>query len=133
MIRSPLIAFLAAIFILPACATQTQVAALTVEPSTIPDYSHRDGQLDFDLASGDYACEHGLSVGVEREVADRVSHRVHIAWKGTRYQLERDHSYSGLPRFEDASSGLVWIDLPWKGVLLDGKTQKPLANECRFT
>ena len=133
MIRSPLVVLLTSIFILPACATQTQVAALAVEPSQTPEYSHRDGQLDFDLSSGLYACDHGLSVGVEREVTDRVSHRVHIAWNGARYQLERDHSYSGLPRFEDASSGLVWIDLPWKGVLLDGKTQKPLANECRFT
>lgn len=132
MIRSPVIALLAAVFILPACATPTPVASLTVEPDTTPGHSHRNGQLDFDLVSGEYACEHGLSVGVEREVTDRVSHRIHIAWQGSRYQLERDHSYSGLPRFEDASSGLVWIDLPWKGVLLDGKTQKPLANECRF-
>ena len=133
MIRSSLAILLSAIFILPACATQIEVAALNVESELSPSYSHRDGQLDFDLSSGLYACDHGLSVGVEREFTDRVSHRVLIAWNGNQYQLDRDPSYSGLPRFEDAGSGLVWIDLPWKGVLLDGKTQKPLANECRIS
>ena len=44
-----------------------------------------------------------------------------------------DAMVADAPRFEDVASGLVWIDLPWKGLLLDGRTQKPLANECRAT
>lgn len=118
---------------LSACATAHDPAAYAPAAPAQTGYSHRDGQLNFELASGVYACDHGLRVGIEREVANNIGHRVHIAWNGARYQLERDHSYSGLPRFEDAYSGLVWIDLPWKGVLLDARTQKPLANECRAT
>jgi hypothetical protein len=60
-----------------------------------------------------------------------MNHRIQLGWDGRTYQLERDPSHSGLPRFADASKALVWIDLPWKGLLLDGKTQKPIANECR--
>ena len=88
-------------------------------------------QLELRLASGSYNCEHKARVQVEREIRDRVTYRINIGWNGNNYRLERDPSYSGLPRFEDSASGLVWIDLPWKGLLLDGKNNKPLANECR--
>ena len=83
------------------------------------------------LANGTYNCEHKVRIQVEREIRDRVNHRITIDWNGNRYRLERDPSYSGLPRFEDSANGLVWIDMPWKSLLLDGKTNKPLVNECR--
>ncbi|HRP97779.1 MAG TPA: hypothetical protein PL143_16170 [Rhodocyclaceae bacterium] len=90
---------------------------------------NENGQLDFELNSGLYHCEWGLRVDVLRDITTRD--RILIGWNGGRYQLDRDPSFSGLPRFEDRAHGLVWIDLPWKGVLLDGKTQKPLANDCK--
>jgi hypothetical protein len=93
--------------------------------------TEQGGQFEFALPSGDYRCERGERLHLQREVADAVNHRVQLDWNGSQYQLVRDPSYSGLPRFEDSASGLVWIDLPWKGLLLDGRTQKPLANECR--
>ena len=84
-----------------------------------------DGKLRRDLEL------RGERLQLQREVANAVNNRIQLSWNGGQYQLERDPSYSGLPRFEDQVSGLVWIDLPWKGLLLDGRTQKPLANECR--
>jgi hypothetical protein len=89
------------------------------------------GQFEFALPSGDYRCERGERLHLQREVADAINHRIQLDWNGGQYPLVRDPSYSGLPRFEDSASGLVWIDLPWKGLLLDGRSQKPLANECR--
>lgn len=105
------------------------LSACETQPKAPP--SQRNAQLELKLASGNYRCEQGLRVQVDREIRDRVNYRINIGWNGNSYRLERDFSYSGLPRFEDATSGLVWIDLPWKGLLLDGKTNKPLANECR--
>lgn len=84
--------------------------------------------LDFELASGTYRCEAGMRVDVARHPA--APERMQIKWQGRDYALVRDSSASGLPRYEEAKSGLVWIDLPWKGVLLDGRTHKPLASEC---
>ena len=117
---------------LPALIALTLVlAACETQPKAPP--APRNAQLELKLASGNYRCEQGLRVQVERETRDRVNYRINLGWNGNNYRLERNFSYSGLPRFEDAESGLVWIDLPWKGMLLDGKTNKPLANECRAT
>lgn len=100
--------------------------------SAQPDPAHHNQQLDFALASGNYNCEYGVRVQVHREPIAQGHNRIRLDWNGRHYQLERDLSHSGLPRFEDAASGLVWIDLPWKSVLLDGRTHKPIASECRI-
>ncbi|HJW27441.1 MAG TPA: hypothetical protein VJ576_21290 [Rhodocyclaceae bacterium] len=113
-------ALIALSLVLTACGTTREAP---VPPQTV--------QLDLILASGDYNCEDGLQVRVEREMRGTENYRLHIGWMGSSYWLERDPSYSGLPRFEDPSSGLVWIDLPWKSVLLDGRSNKPLASECK--
>ena len=116
---------------LPALLALTLALAACETPPKAPSPAQKNAQLELKLASGTYRCEQGLRVQVGREIRDRVNTRINLVWNGNNYRLERDFSYSGLPRFEDTSSGLVWIDLPWKGMLLDGKTSKPLANECR--
>ena len=115
---------------LPALCALTLVLAACETPPKAPP-APRNAQLELKLASGNYRCEQGLRVRVDREIRNQVNTRINLGWNGNNYRLERNFSYSGLPRFEDAESGLVWIDLPWKGMLLDGKTGKPLANECR--
>ena len=127
MIRS-ISCTLGAAFLLSACATQAPPPVATADGISI-----QGGQFEFALASGDYRCERGVRLGMQREMRDHVNHRIQLVWNGKHYQLERDPSYSGLPRFEDQVSGLVWIDLPWKGLLLDGRTHAPLANECRVS
>lgn len=123
---------------LPSAAALLLAAACSTPPATRPPaasdaagYVQRNGQFEFELASGDYHCDLGVRLQVGRELRDQTNQRIQLVWNGRRYVLERDPSHSGLPRFEDAANGLVWIDLPWKGLLLDGRTQKPLANECR--
>jgi hypothetical protein len=106
---------------LTACGTPAQPRPTTPQAS----------QLELRLASGPYNCEQRVRLQVEREPRDRAAQRIILGWNGSSYRLERDPSHSGLPRFEDSASGLVWIDLPWKGVLLDSRNNKPLANECR--
>ncbi|MCU0988684.1 MAG: hypothetical protein MUE63_03615 [Xanthomonadales bacterium] len=116
--------------LLPLAALSLVLAACESTPKAPPASQNRQ-QLELKLANGTYHCEQKVRIQVEREIRDRVNTRITIVWNGNRYRLDRDPSYSGLPRFEDGANGLVWIDLPWKSLLLDGKTNKPLVNECR--
>ncbi|MBN8455388.1 MliC family protein [Accumulibacter sp.] len=86
-------------------------------------------QLDFRLASGTYRCELGQSVEVERQA--RGDRAIAVRWEGKQHTLQRQASSSGLPRYEDRQNGLLWIDLPWKSVLMDAHSGRPLANECK--
>ena len=83
-------------------------------------------QLDFKLASGTYSCEQGQRIDIQRK-----TNQISINWQGNRHTLQRYDSSSGLPKFEDRQNGLMWIDLPWKGVLMDTNSDRPLANECK--
>jgi len=132
MSRLSLPVLLAASLTLASCATEPQApSATTSTKAGEPTYTTRNGQIDLALASGTYNCELGVNIKLEREYQDQVNARIKLDWKGAQYRLERDPSRSGLPRFRDKGGRLVWVDLPWKGMLLDGRTNKPLANECR--
>ena len=120
MSDSPILVIAALTLVLAACGSTPKVPPAS-----------QNTQLELKLASGTYNCEHNVRIKLEREIRNRVTHSITIVWNSNSYRLERDPSYSGLPRYEDGASGLVWIDLPWKGLLLDGKTNKPLVNECR--
>jgi len=124
-----LLATLVSVCLVGAGAMLSSAAAIASGDAATTVRALGDGQLEFDLSSGDYVCEWGLRVNVERGAS--APNQIQIGWNGGQYQLDRDPSFSGLPRFEDRTNGLVWIDLPWKGVLLDGKTYKPLANDCK--
>ena len=95
-------------------------------PTVVPPPS--EPAVGYGLPGGAYRCEAGQTVELMRDAAQ--PDRLAILWHGQIHSMERDPSSSGLPRFHDRSSGLVWIELPWKGVLLDGTTHTPLASEC---
>ena len=112
---------------LAACTTTASKPLLNADQIT-KDSQRR--QLDFGLASGIYTCEFGLKINIQRNLRD--ANLIDVNWQGTRYTLQRYASVSGLPRYEDRANGLMWIDLPWKGVLMDIVHEQPLANECKM-
>jgi len=56
---------------------------------------------------------------------------IELLWRGRSYAMRRVATSTGAHRFENAGSGLVWVGIPDKGMLLDARAGRPLANECR--
>ena len=48
-----------------------------------------------------------------------------------KYRLARIGTTTGALRFENPHYGLIWIGIPAKGILLDSKLNRQLANECK--
>lgn len=76
-----------------------------------------------------YHCELGNNVAVYKYNGD--SQRIAIRWKNKLKELHRVPTSTGAHRFENREAGLLWIDIPAKGMLLDSKKGKQLANECK--
>ena len=74
-------------------------------------------------------CEMGQQIGMRGD--QTIDNAIELIWKGQRYKLQRVATSTGANRFEDSVSGLVWIDIPAKGMLLDTRHGRPLANECK--
>lgn len=116
--------------LLAACATTAPQPSTT--STTTAAAAGRDGarqQLSLKLASGVYRCDENQRVEIQRD--PRRTNQITLNWQGRRHTLQRYDSESGLPRYEDRQNGLVWIDLPWKSVLMDSDNGRPLANECK--
>lgn len=124
-------------WLLPRFAAVTLAGLLTAcatSPSSTSDPSPRPAAgatpaLNFQLANGVYRCEHGQNVEVRRDARDAT--RIVLDWQGVSHTLQRQDSASGLPRYEDRQSGLLWIDLPWKSMLIADHGGQKRASECK--
>jgi hypothetical protein len=84
---------------------------------------------NFKFPVGVYRCELNRSVDVEQVSPDMQSAVLRFDKK--EYRMKAVHARSGALRYEDAKSGLVWLIIASKSMLLDTKHGKQLANECR--
>lgn len=127
MTQNPWIKIVSLSAMLTACAA--------TEPLPLSTAARRDEakgkqqQLNFQLASGIYRCELGQNIEIQRDL--RNEDQIALRWQGNRHTLQRYDSTSGLPRYEDRKNGLLWIDLPWKSVLIDVNNGRSLASECK--
>lgn len=91
-----------------------------------------DGEPDITgSASDDYQCELGNKLTIFSNAAD--DRHIALRWNKQLVRLTRVGTSTGANRFENRKSGLVWIGIPAKGMLLDSKKGRQLANECKTT
>jgi hypothetical protein len=76
-----------------------------------------------------YACELGNKITIYSNADD--SNSIVMRWKNRLHRLTREATSTGAHRFENKIAGLIWIGIPAKGMLLDSKVNRQLANECK--
>jgi hypothetical protein len=81
------------------------------------------------LSSTHYSCEMGDKVTILTHTND--NQKITVRWRNRLHNLFRVSTTSGANRFEGPKSGLVWVGIPSKGMLLDAHKGKQLANECK--
>lgn len=77
----------------------------------------------------DYACELNNKVTIYKN--DKDDGHIALRWKNRLHRLDRVGTTTGALRFENTKFGLIWIGIPSKGILLDSKLNRQLANECK--
>jgi hypothetical protein len=82
------------------------------------------------LIAGNFQCELGNRVEVRLDDGQRS---IRLGWKGRTYAMQPVGTSTGALRFEDRSSGLVWIQIPSKSFLLNSRIGQQLANECKVS
>ncbi len=112
----------------PPMTTAAIDPATAVPAAPVPAPARAPALIAFE--AGTYKCELGRSVNIRGITPDRRS--VDLQWGRKDYTMLAVTTQSGALRFEDNASGLVWIVIPAKAMLLDTSKGKQLANECRL-
>jgi membrane-bound inhibitor of C-type lysozyme len=128
----------------PATATETHPKASKVLKEKAKSSKHKkakkeDTQQDVadnepepdvtDTTLAEYSCELNNKVAIYRNPMDD-SH-IALRWKNRLHRMDKVGTTTGAQRYENANLGLVWIGIPSKGILLDSKHSRQLANECK--
>ena len=79
--------------------------------------------------SGSFACD--LERRVQIRAVPGTERQVVVHWAGKDYTLDVVRTPSGALRYQSEASGLTWIIIPAKSMLLDTRNGKQLANDCR--
>lgn len=84
---------------------------------------------DGDTIITDYRCELGNTLTIFQHEGD--DGHIALRWKKRIHRLDRIGTTTGALRYQNTNFGLIWIGIPSKGMLLDSKLNRQLANECR--
>jgi hypothetical protein len=77
----------------------------------------------------EFNCELGNKITIYSNADD--DRHIALRWKKRLHRLTRVGTSTGANRFENRLFGLIWIGIPAKGMLLDSKQNRQLANECK--
>jgi membrane-bound inhibitor of C-type lysozyme len=104
-------------------AAAVTAAAVAADPLEVnePDIT--------DTKTTEYDCELGNKITIYTN--DNDAAHIALRWKTRLHRLARIGTTTGALRFENPHYGLIWIGIPSKGILLDSKLNRQLANECK--
>ena len=112
-----------------AAKTKAKAAkAVTPAEPKAPD-EEADEPAITDTKVDEFDCELGNKITIYKN--DNDESHIALRWKKRLHRLTRVGTTTGANRFENKLYGLIWIGIPAKGMLLDSKQNRQLANECR--
>jgi len=116
-----------------AVAPRLAWAAVLLAAVACPDALPRSAELKAALRTepaqaGLYHCHMGEQVQIRNLAPDFGS--LVLRFRGRDTLLFAVDTESGALRYEDRRSGLTWIKIPGKSMLLDSRMGEPLANDC---
>jgi membrane-bound inhibitor of C-type lysozyme len=106
-----------------AAAAAVTAAAVAANPLEVDEPDVTDNKTT------DYDCELGNKITIYTN--DNDAAHIALRWKNRLHRLARIGTTTGALRFENPHYGLIWIGIPSKGILLDSKLNRQLANECK--
>ncbi|MFZ6817726.1 hypothetical protein [Undibacterium sp. Ji22W] len=113
-------------------STKTKTTKIAKADSKHSDLDTSEPEPNIDQsADTEYKCELGNSLVMYAHPEDNQS--LAMRWRNRLYKLTRVETSTGAHRFENQKVGLVWINIPSKGMLLDSRRGNQLANECKST
>lgn len=77
----------------------------------------------------EFHCELGNKLTIYKNEGD--DKYMALRWANRIHRMTRVGTTTGANRFENKKTGLVWIGIPAKGILLNAKIGQQLANECK--
>jgi hypothetical protein len=98
------------------------------EPSVLDDKNDPEPDIT-DTSTTEYHCELGNTVTIYQN--DKDADHIALRWKKRLHRMNRVGTSTGAQRFENPVFGIIWIGIPSKGILLDSKLNRQLANECK--
>ena len=110
-------------------ATVSLTAMAAAQPESSLQFKAPEVPVALQFSPGVYRCELNRSVHV-RHVSDD-GQMATLVWNRREYTLRSAASRTGALRYEDPVSGLVWLVIVGKSMLLDSRAGHQLANECR--
>lgn len=100
--------------------------ALSKKSASTDDDKHSDIA---NFSGTNFNCDLGDRITVYEKAGDNDN--IKLRWNKRVHELKRVSTSTGAHRFENKDTGLVWIHIPAKAMLLDSKKGQQLANECR--
>lgn len=142
LLSKPLAAFALAFAAVALCSAPAQAveqkpaakvkksAAKKKPAAKAADAAPQEGDPDISNSTVvEYKCELGNTLTIYKN--DNDAAHIALRWKKKLYRLARVGTTTGALRFENMAIGLTWIGIPSKGILLDSKLGRQLANNCQ--
>ncbi|MET0983174.1 MAG: hypothetical protein ABWY02_13815 [Telluria sp.] len=111
----------------PSKSKKAAVAATAAEDNWAPVEEAEPDITDTKVT--EYNCELNNKVTIYTNENDDA--HIALRWKKRLHRLERVGTTTGALRFENTNFRLIWIGIPSKGILLDSRLNRQLANECK--